>query len=171
MHKQGNYTSQYFANIYLNELDQFIKRELHVKYYVRYMDDFILLLPTKVDAKNNYIRIKEFLKSRLRLDLNPKSCYFPNTRGIDFCGYRVFETHRLLRKRSIAKIKKKIKYWNKWSKEESFDGHKVLLCWNSFLGHSSHANSYHLQKKMFSKLSFVDNLPNENFIPTSFERE
>ena len=46
----GNYTSQYFANIYLNELDQYVKRILKVKYYIRYMDDFILLLPTKKDC-------------------------------------------------------------------------------------------------------------------------
>ena len=54
----GNYTSQYFANIYLNELDQFVKRHLHIKYYVRYMDDFILLLPNK----NECIKLKKQIK-------------------------------------------------------------------------------------------------------------
>ena len=57
----GNYTSQFFANIYLNELDHFIKEQLHVKYYVRYMDDFILILDDKNSAIKAKERISEFL--------------------------------------------------------------------------------------------------------------
>ncbi len=160
----GNYTSQYFANIYLNELDQYVKNELHVKYYLRYMDDFVLLVKDKEEAKRLFSLIEDFLREHLRLELNPKSRYFPSALGVDFCGYRIFETHKLLRKRCVVKIKKRIKEWNQTFEEEDFDIHEVLLCWNSFLGHSAHANSYHLQKKMFSKMLFLENAK-EDFVP------
>ena len=68
----GNYVSQYFANIYMNELDQFCKHNLKAKYYVRYMDDFILLAPNKVTAKRWFRAIEQYLNERLHLKLNPK---------------------------------------------------------------------------------------------------
>ena len=72
----GNYTSQFFANVYLNELDQYIKRTLKIKYYVRYMDDFVLLLETKEECKILKEKIETFLWDKLRLKLNNKSEYF-----------------------------------------------------------------------------------------------
>lgn len=109
----GNYTSQFFANIYLNELDYYVKRDLKIKYYVRYMDDFILLLSTKKDCIEIKTKIEEFLYSKLELSLNSKSRYYPYKMGVNFCGYRIFTTHRLLRLRSKKKIKSNVKHWNK----------------------------------------------------------
>lgn len=108
----GNYTSQFYANIYLNELDNYVKRVLKIKYYVRYMDDFILLLPTKKACIEIKSKIEHFLESSLKLSLNNKSRYYPYNMGVNFCGYRIFTTHRLLRLNSKKKIKAKIKYWN-----------------------------------------------------------
>lgn len=99
----GNYTSQFFANIYLNELDQYVKRELKIKYYTRYMDDFILILKTKSDCIATKKKIEEFLKQELSLELNNKSRYYPYKMGVDFCGYRIFTTHKLLRTSSKKK--------------------------------------------------------------------
>lgn len=99
----GNYTSQYFANIYLNELDQYVKRILHIHEYVRYMDDFILLLPDKASCIEIKNTISNFLEEKLHLKLNSKSKYFPNKMGVNFCGYRIFHTHRLLRNSSKKK--------------------------------------------------------------------
>ena len=129
------------------------------------MDDFVLLASSKEEAKRIFSAIQHFLCWELKLKLNPKSCYFPSKRGIDFCGYRVFETHRLIRKRSVVKIKKKIKVWNSLSELEDFDIHQVLICWNSFLGHSSHADSYCLQRKLFSTFTFLSDHPNYSFRP------
>ena len=66
----GNYTSQMFANVYLNEADKFIKHELHIKYYCRYLDDSIVILQTKQEAKYVLEKIREFLKENLKLELN-----------------------------------------------------------------------------------------------------
>ena len=81
----GNYTSQFLANIYLNELDQYVKRTLKIKYYVRYMDDFILLLDTKKECISILKKIQFFLENKLELKLNDKSRYYPNKMGVNFC--------------------------------------------------------------------------------------
>ena len=107
----GNYTSQYFANIYLNELDHFVKETLRIKYYVRYMDDFVILTKDREEAKEIFLKISNFLNEFLSLELNKKSKYYPSALGVDFCGYKIFETHVLLRKRSKKDIRKKIKIY------------------------------------------------------------
>lgn len=147
----GNFTSQYFANIYLNELDQYVKQQLKVKFYCRYMDDFIIFVKTKVEAKELLEKIIIFLKNNLNLELNSKSRYFPNKRGIDFCGYRIFETHIFLRKRFKRKLKKNINLWKKLKRENKLNKRKLLLSWNSFKGHASHSNSHNFMNK-YNKL-------------------
>lgn len=144
----GNYTSQYFANIYLNELDYYVKNHLKINYYIRYMDDFILLVSSKEQAKKLKEEIINFITSNLHLELNKKSKYFPNTLGIDFCGYRIYETHILLRKRFKKKLKKNILLWNQLKKKNKLNQKRMELSWNSFKAHSSHANSYHYMQKM-----------------------
>ncbi len=154
----GNYTSQYFANIYLNELDHFVKDKLKIKYYIRYMDDFVLLLKTKEEAKEYMNIIIKFLEEKLKLKLNNKSKYYKSNMGVDFCGYRIYETHRLLRKRSKNKIKKLIKKWNKFYDIDTLNYKSVLLRWNSWRGHAMHANTYNLRKKYLNKVKFKNYL-------------
>lgn len=124
----GNYTSQYFANIYLNELDQYIKNELNIRYYLRYMDDFCILISNKNKAKLIYTKIETFLNINLKLQMNNKSRYYPSKFGINFCGYVIHENYILLRKRCIKSLKKK-------SKEENFDI-------NIYKGHLLYANCF-----------------------------
>ena len=86
----GNLTSQFFANIYLNELDQFIKHNLKVKYYLRYVDDFIMLHKSKNQLESWKTEISSFLQNELLLELHPqKSKIIPLGRGIDLLGFQV----------------------------------------------------------------------------------
>lgn len=156
-YQYGNYTSQYFANIYLNELDQFIKRTLHIQNFVRYMDDFILLLPDKETCIKYKAIISNFLNKKLHLELNDKSRYFPNKMGVNFCGYRIFHTHRLLRNSSKKKIKRRVKKWNKKYNEKTLNIPYTLQSINSWIGHSSYCNSYTLQQKILNKCNFLFN--------------
>ena len=87
----GNYTSQMFANIYLNELDQYVKHKLKGKYYFRYMDDAILIRRTKEEVKSDLENIKIFLSEKLKLELNKKTQIFKNKQGVNFCGYKINE--------------------------------------------------------------------------------
>ncbi len=149
----GNYTSQFFANIYLNELDKYVKEELNIKYYIRYMDDFVLLLKSQEESKAIYKKIEFFLNSKLKLSLNNKSRYYPNRLGINFCGYIIYETHILLRKRSKIKIRKNIKVWAELKKANLLNYQKMQLSYNSWLGHAKHANSFSFIKKVQLELS------------------
>lgn len=151
----GNYTSQFFANIYLNELDQYIKRKLKIKYYVRYMDDFVLLARTKQECIYLKKNITNFLEESLHLKLNEKSKYYPHKMGVNFCGYRIFSTHLLLRNNSKKKIKNNVRIWNKKYYQNKLDILKTLQRINSWLGHSSHCNSYNLQNKILQQCNFL----------------
>ena len=106
----GNLTSQLFANIYLTELDYFVKRVLHERYYIRYMDDFLILGNDKKHLREDKERIRIFLKERLRLALHPKKAeIFPCAQGIDFLGYVVRDGRRLLRASTVRRFLKRQK--------------------------------------------------------------
>lgn len=152
----GNYSSQYFANIYMNELDHYIKEKLHIKYYCRFMDDFVVLVKDKVEAREFFDLVEIFVNNKLNLELNRKSCYYPSRLGIDFCGYIIHEDYILIRKRCIKRIKGKIKVWNKLYDKGVLDNKKFILSFNSFLGHISHANTYNLKCKVINEINFLN---------------
>jgi RNA-directed DNA polymerase len=141
----GNYVSQWFANIYLNELDKYLKEELKIKYYTRYCDDGILLLNNKLEAKEVLKKINIFVNSKLHLELNNKTRYFPNKLGINYCGYQIFNDYILLRVRSKKKIRQTIKLYE----EGKIDYAKYLVKKNSWLGHAKRSDSYNLINKLF----------------------
>lgn len=106
----GNLTSQLLANLYLNELDQFIKRTLRVKHYIRYMDDFILLLNEEKKARECFSLIDTFLKEKLKLNLSPHKTRIDKTsRGISFVGYHIKNDSVRLRGKALRSIFKKVK--------------------------------------------------------------
>ncbi len=145
----GNLTSQFFANIYLNELDQFVKHKLKAKYYIRYVDDFIILHKSKGQLKIWKSEINSFLRDKLRLELHSdKSKVISLSKGIDFVGFRNFYHFKLLRKRNIRKIKYKVKLFNEGEIDykrlfESFQG------WNAY---AEWANSDKLVTKLIKEL-------------------
>ena len=128
----GNYTSQFFANIYLNELDHFVKEVVRAKYYVRYMDDFILVLDNKEECKNVLSKIKFFVETKLHLKLNTKTNYFKNSQGVTFCGYRIFLNRKYLSKVNKKSIYKRVKKWNELYHKKELDILKTkdrLMSW------------------------------------------
>ncbi|MBU3942685.1 RNA-directed DNA polymerase, partial [Patescibacteria group bacterium] len=109
----GNLTSQFFANLYLNELDQFMKHKLKCKKYFRYMDDFILVHSSQKQLLKWRTEIKNFAKNNLNLKIHPKKEIFQPVRcGINFCGYIIKPTHILIRRRTVKKLKNKLWYFN-----------------------------------------------------------
>jgi len=100
----GNLTSQLFANIYLDQLDQFCKHKLKLHYYIRYMDDVIILSDNKEELHKAKCEIECFLNEVLSLSLNNKTAIRPISLGIDFVGYRLWATHRLLKKETARRI-------------------------------------------------------------------
>ena len=153
----GNYTSQFFANIYLNELDHFVKEKLHIKYYVRYMDDFVLLVNNKEEAKDMKNKIEKYINTKLKLEFNKKTNYFPNKNGVKFCGFRVFTNKVLLKNDNKKKIYKRVKKWNKLYKDKKLDLKKAYQSLTSWKGHAKHSNSYKYQKKIEQKCLWLYN--------------
>lgn len=152
----GNYTSQIFANIYLNELDQYVKHALKVKYYLRYMDDFVILAKTKEEAKEILDRITIFLKENLELKLNSKTQIFKSKQGVNFCGYKINEYRLKIRDRGKKKLKKKIKLLKNGIKVGKIDCYKAKQYLCGHYGYIKHANVYNLT----NKLLYNGDLPN-----------
>ena len=147
----GNYTSQMFANIYLNEIDQFIKHKLHIKYYCRYLDDSIVIVKTKKEAKNALKEIQKFLNENLQLELNKKTQIFKNKQGVNFCGYKINEYRLKIRDKGKRKLKKKVKKLKEQIKLEkitSKEAHKYLA---GHMGYIKIANVKSLTEKIFYK--------------------
>ena len=134
----GNLTSQFFANIYLNELDQFVKHKLKARYYLRYVDDFVLLSRNEEELVNWKNEIKDFLVERLNLQLHPKRQKLVLvSNGIDFLGYIIRQNYILVRKRVINNLKAKLK-------ELKLNPNKLKSVVASYLGHCKWANTYRL---------------------------
>lgn len=148
----GNWTSQFFANIYLNELDQYIKYKIKAKYYLRYVDDFIILHQNKNVLIKYEKQIKAFLRT-LNLELHPDKCkIIPLKRGISFLGFRCFYHYKLVRQRNIRKIYNRLKEMLKLYKSKSIDQEdiqKTLQGWNAY---AMQGNTYKLRKKLTMKI-------------------
>lgn len=140
----GNYTSQYFANVYLDGLDHYIKQDLKCKYYIRYADDGIILNNNKDKLHNIQDKLSRYLQDKLLLEFNPKTQIYPiDNHGIDFLGYRTFRDYVLLRKRSVKKFKSKIKE----IKNNHVEAQHIISSVMSYLGWIQHCNGYNLIKK------------------------
>ncbi len=108
----GSLTSQFFANVYLNELDQFIKHTLKVRGYLRYVDDFVLLADDPATLVAHQQRIAAFLQERLRLILHPNKVVLQRSRqGIDFLGTILYPHHCLVRQRSVRALRRRIAWF------------------------------------------------------------
>jgi len=145
----GNLTSQLLANIYLNELDQFVKHKLGIKYYTRYMDDFIILHHNKKYLHRLKEEVEEFLNNKLKLHLNKKTCIRPISIGIEFVGFRIWPTHRRLKKKTALKMKRRLKYLQKAYARGETTFEEVNSSVQSYLGILKHCDSYYLRQAIF----------------------
>src|SRR5271170_4867252 len=136
----GNQTSQFFANVYLDPLDHFVKERLGIKGYVRYVDDFLMFSDDKSHLADVREQIRDFLVG-LRLRLHPaKSVIFPAKDGIRFLGYRVFPTHRLLPKENVRRFRRRVRLMEADYAADRIslaEVHQRLMSWE---GHARQAN-------------------------------
>lgn len=150
----GNQTSQFFANVYLDPLDHFVKDQLAIKGYVRYVDDFLLFADDKQRLADLRYQIGRFLAS-LRLRLHPaKSVVFPVTDGIRFLGYRVFATHRLLPKENVRRLRRRVKGMQRAYTTGHASWGEIYQRLMSWVGHARQANTYRLRCRLFDTIAF-----------------
>lgn len=147
----GNLTSQIFANIYLNEFDQFVKSNLKIKYYLRYADDFIILSPDKKYLQKLVTAISEFLQANLKLELHPKKIVLRNLSwGVDFLGYIILPHYILPRTKTKRRLFKKLEMKHQVLESGKITQQSFSQTFQSYLGFLSHASSFKLQQKLKS---------------------
>ncbi|TSC87566.1 MAG: RNA-directed DNA polymerase (Reverse transcriptase) [Microgenomates group bacterium Gr01-1014_7] len=133
----GNVTSQLFINIYLNEFDQFVKRDLKVHSYIRYCDDFVIIHTDKVYLEGLIPKISQFLEDELKLSLHPDKVFIKRlSLGVDFLGWVHFSHHRVLRTATKKRMFKRLK------------GNQPNETLASYLGLLKHGDTYKLVKKL-----------------------
>jgi len=151
----GNLTSQVFANFYMNRFDHFIKDDLDIRYYGRYVDDFILVHQDKEHLKSLIYIIRTFLQDELQLTLHPNKIYLQHySKGVQFLG-AVIKPHRIyIANRTKGNFFNAIQQQNALVKEhkptkEQQDS--FLSCMNSYLGIMKHYKSQKLRKRLLFK--------------------
>lgn len=151
----GNLTSQLFANVYMNEFDQFVKHTLKVKYYFRYTDDFVIVSNTEGYLRELIVPISKFLQERLALSLHPNKISVRKLRqGIDFLGFIVLPHHRELRAKTKRRIRGKLRRRIREHKAGSISYQTVEQSLQSYLGVLSHANAYTLSEQIKNQFWF-----------------
>ncbi len=144
----GNVTSQLFANIYLNELDQFVKHILKARYYIRYCDDFVILNQDSSLLQRHVRKIRDFLREKLSLELHPDKVTLRKLRlGTDFLGYVSLPHYRVLRTRTKNRMMRRLLTLSKDIRtKEDFDN--ALPVVSSYLGMLSHCKGKKLKAKI-----------------------
>jgi RNA-directed DNA polymerase len=159
----GNLTSQFFANVYLNELDQFVKHSLKVRHYVRYVDDFVLLGESPEQLRAWQAQIASFLQTSLRLKLRDDFRLQPCHQGVDFLGYVVFAQHRRVRERVVQHCRSKLKAWYQQHAKKPLrpsDVAQLQALLGSYWGHFAHANTVRLRMQLFEQMPWLKTLFN-----------
>lgn len=162
----GNLNSQFFANVYLNDLDQFVKHQLKCKCYLRYCDDFVLLSRDREELLIWRNQIEKYLKDKLQLQLNQKRQKFqPVSNGIDFLGYIVRGNYLLVRRRVVNNLRVKLRDYEKmlvkdgrWFRMYLFDEEildRLAASLSSYLGHFKMADTYNLCRSLWDKYPFL----------------
>jgi RNA-directed DNA polymerase len=138
----GSLTSQLFANVYGGIIDNYIHYKLKIKHWARYMDDVVILGETIEELKDIKIKIEEISSIKMNMKIG-KYTINNISKGINFLGYRIWRTHKLIRKSSVIRAKRKIKKYiiNK-------DTEQLNLFLASWLGHIQWANCYNLKKNL-----------------------
>lgn len=145
----GNLTSQLFSNIYLNPMDQFVKRGLSVKCFVRYADDFIIISRDKIHLESLIPILEGFLKNHLLLQLHPHKIHIKKwTQGIDFLGYVLFPHHIVLRATTKRRILKNIRYNYQLFLDGSLDAELLEMSIQSYLGILKHCRGNGIRKEI-----------------------
>jgi len=145
----GNLTSQFFANVYLDELDQFVKHTLKAKFYIRYVDDFVILHNDRKLLESYKKQIDSFLKRTLDLELHKqKSKIYSIDRGIPFLGFRVFYFHTLLRKTNIRKMEKRLERFKSLYDQGVVPYDTIYESFQGWMGYAKDANTYTLRQRV-----------------------
>ncbi|MBS1787613.1 MAG: RNA-directed DNA polymerase [Acidobacteria bacterium] len=151
----GNLTSQFFANIYLNDLDHFVKERLRVEKYVRYVDDFALFGDDYRQLAEARAAIEERLAA-LRLKIHPvKSQLFETRRGANFVGFRILPDRIRVRNENLRRSRRRLKKLQDDYRSGRFGLDRITQSVRSWVAHLEHGDTFRLRQQVFSLLAFA----------------
>jgi hypothetical protein len=166
----GNLISQFFANLYLNELDQFVKHKLKAKYYIRYVDDFVILHNSKDQLGKWKKEIDLFLKEQLDLELHPdKSQVLKLEKGVKFLGFRIFYYHKLLRKRNMIHFERKLNQMKIMLEEDLLTREEIVEKLEGWLAYAINGNTHKYRKHIVKNFNRI--FPVNKDIPVSNKKK
>lgn len=143
----GNLTSQFFANVYLNGFDHYVKRELKAKNYLRYMDDFVLFSNDKNELKTNLNKIRDYLHTMLKLELKEEVVLINNSlHGLSYLGTRIYPKTIRIRQQNKKRIFKRLQYRYHLYKRGKITQNEYMQTANSVFAHINNYNGYQLCK-------------------------
>lgn len=149
----GNYMSQYSGNFYLSSFDHWVKEELHVKHYYRYMDDVVIFASSKEELHEIHRKVTAYTRDYLHLNIKGNYQIFPTkVRGVDFVGYRFFGEYTLLRKSTAINFKRKMRACRKKMEDNIPPTYSEWCSFNSYKGWLGNCDSYRLFKKYMEPL-------------------
>lgn len=149
----GNYMSQYSGNFYLSSFDHWVKEELHVKHYYRYMDDVVIFASSKEELHEIHRKVTAYTRDYLHLNIKGNYQIFPTkVRGVDFVGYRFFGEYTLLRKSTAINFKRKMRACRKKMENNIPPTYSERCSFNSYKGWLGNCDSYRLSKKYIEPL-------------------
>lgn len=152
----GNLTSQLFANVYMNALDQCMKHTMKVRYYLRYTDDFVIVSETEKYLRDLLPHIRSHLHDRLQLQLHPHKVTLRKFRqGVDFLGYVLLPHHRMLRATTKRRMIRKLQNKRALCEREPEWKGSLEQTLQSYLGVLSHANAHRLGEDLKNQFSFT----------------
>jgi len=163
----GNLTSQFFANVYLNALDQFVKHGLKCQYYLRYVDDFVLLDTEAERLREWHSEISNFVADNLALQINERAVRLaPVAGGVDFAGFIIRQNYKLVRRRVVGNLKESLrelrtKLVRRTGDDVVYHFHRETLSSceasiNSYLGHFRHAATRRCLQQIWKEFSFLN---------------
>ena len=152
----GNLTSQFFANIYLNKLDYFVKHKLKAKYYIRYVDDFVILHHSREQLEKWKFVIDGFLKENLDLELHPNKSKIHNLKkGVNFLGFRIFYYYKLLKKSNIKNFERKFNRLKIIFNHNLITREMAIESFDGWLTHASNANTFKFRKHIIMNFNKI----------------
>jgi retron-type reverse transcriptase len=150
----GNLTSQFFANVYLDGFDHFVKETLRCRHYIRYVDDFVLFDDSKTRLNELKAQMVGFLDT-LRLRLHPRKCrVYRVDEGVCFLGYRIYPHQRLLKKQNILYFRRKLKKMQQGYRNGCIGADEVKQSIQSWIAHAGHADTYGLRRRILAGAVF-----------------
>ena len=148
----GNMTSQFFANVYLNPLDHFLKEHSRIRYYIRYMDDMLVLSDSKSELKQIHQRMEEYVRDQLMLTFNPNATQLNTVaHGIPFLGFRVFPNLLRVKKENITRMKNRLNRRKAELESGRITEEHFVMSVRSMFAHIGFGDSYRLRKSLMAE--------------------